>query len=107
MAKNSDYVKNYDKMSAHKTAMDQSAPGAIDAADQPEGRPSMGTTAPAGKSTEPGPHKYRFSTTTPVTTAKEVPGAHAKAVRLQEGENMSKMTNTTPPEGDKEEEGEN
>lgn len=84
-------------------AMKQTAPGAIDAADMADGTPNAGTRS-TGKSVEPGPHKYRFSQTTPVTQASVVPGAHKKAVDLQEGCNLSKLPKDTPPGGDKKEE---
>lgn len=83
-------------------AMKKTAPGAIDAADVAEGAPNAGTRS-TGKSVEPGPHKYRFSTDTAVTTAPIVAGAHKKAVDLQEGCNLSKLPKDTPPGGDKEE----
>lgn len=86
-------------------AMKKTAPEAIDAADMAEGAPNAGARAVAGKSTEPGPFAYRFSQTTAVTTAKEVAGAHKKAVEMQEGQNLSKLGKDTPPGGDKKEPG--
>lgn len=53
--------------------------------------PDAGTTAPSGKSTDPGPFKYRFSTDTAVRTAKEVPGATMKCVDVQTASNKSKL----------------
>ena len=105
--KNADFVKTYDKMSKAKELMDESAPGAPDPKHMPSAPSSMGAKIVAGKSTEPGPHKYRFGTATPVTEAQIVPGAAAKSIRLQEGENMSKMPKVSPPEGDKEDKPEN
>jgi hypothetical protein len=102
VAKNSDFVKDYDKMSKHKELMDESAPGAPDPHHMPSAPSSMGAKAAPNKSTEPGPHKYRFSTTTPVTQAQIVPGAALKSIRLQEGENMGTMSKIAPPGGDKE-----
>ena len=84
-------------------AMKKTAPDAIDAADMADGTPNAGTRS-TGKSVEPGPHKYRFSQTTPVTQASVVPGAHEKAVRLQEGCNLSSIPKALPPGGDKKEE---
>ena len=98
--KNADFVKDYDKMSKHKELMDESAPGAKDPYEGNSAPSSMGAKAAANKSTEPGPHKYRFSTTTPVTQAQIVPGAAAKSVRLQEGENMSKIPKAAPDKGE-------
>ena len=98
--KNSDFVRDYDKMSKAKELMDESAPGAPDPHHMPSAPSSMGTKPAANKSTEPGPHKYRFSTTTPVTQAQIVPGAAAKSIRLQEGENMSKMPKAAPDKGE-------
>ena len=90
----------------YKKAMDSSAPGAIDAADMMDGTPSAGTTAPAGKSTDPGPFKYRFSTKTAVTQAPDVPGACQKAVDIQEGCNKSKLLPSAPPSGSSAKDGE-
>ena len=100
--KDSNYIKDVPNFD-FKTAMDSTAPGAIQGKDIPSAAPSMGTTAPAGKSTEPGPFKYRHSTTTAVRQAEEVPDAKFVAQGIQEGQNRSKMMKVTPPEGDKEE----
>ena len=98
--KNADFVKDYDKMSKHKELMDESAPGAKDPYEGISAPSSMGAKAATNKSIEPGPHKYRFSTTTPVTQAQIVPGAALKSISLQEGENMSKMPKAAPDKGE-------
>jgi hypothetical protein len=85
-------------------AMKKTAPEAIDAADMMDGAPNAGTRS-TGKSVEPGPFKYRFSTDTAVTEAKADAGAHKRAVELQEGQNLSKLGKDTPPGGDLEEPG--
>ena len=86
-------------------AMRETAPEAIDAADMMDGAPNAGARQVPGKSTEPGPFSYRFSQTTPVTTAQIVAGAHKKSVDLQEGQNLSKLNLDTPPGGDLKEPG--
>lgn len=79
-------------------AMKLTAPNAPDPTNMPEGAPNAGTRS-TGKSTEPGPHKYAFSTTTPVTTAKQDVGAHKRSSDLQVGLNLSKLKPAAPPEG--------
>ena len=87
-------------------AMKKTAPGAIDAADVAEGAPNAGARQLPGKAIPAnGEGNYRFSTTTPVTTAKADAGAHKRALELQEGQNLSKLNLDTPPGGDKQEPG--
>ena len=59
--------------------------------------PDMGARQMPGKSSLPDAFEYRFSTDTEVRTAKEVPGAKARAQSVQEGCNESKLLKSSPP----------
>lgn len=87
----------------YKEAMNSTAPGAVDPYHAENSHPEMGTKPVAGKSTEPGPHKYRFSTSTPVKDAECDKGKALECVKTQEGHNNSKMEMQTPPQGSKKE----
>ena len=66
--------------------------------------PQSGTRAMEGKSSS-GEFKYRFATDTPVTCAKEVPGAKKRAQDVQTGTNLSRLPKDSPPGGNLEEPG--
>ncbi len=87
-------------------AMKLTAPDAPNPENMPEGAPNAGARQLPGKAIPAnGEGNYRFSTTTPVTTAKADAGAHKRALEIQEGQNLSKLNLDTPPGGDKEEPG--
>lgn len=83
--------------SEYEKAMDESASGVANQPrpykntnpDQTDGTPNMGTTAPAGKSTEPGPFKYRFGMSTSVKDVVCEEDAHCRAMKRQEDSNLS------------------
>ena len=79
-------------------AMKLIAPDAPNPENMPEGAPNAGARQLPGKAIPAnGEGNYRFSTTTPVTTAKEVVGAHAASIKLQEGTNASHLPKASPP----------
>jgi hypothetical protein len=103
--KDSSYIKDV-KHFDFKGAMDSTAPGCVQQEDVPDGTPQEGTRSVAGKSSEPGPFAYRFSTKTEVRQAENIPGACQKACDIEEGQNKSKLNKDTPPGGDLKEPGE-